>query len=105
MGNAICCPSVTYMRSFLLDNPFDANFSCDLDWAQWEKFSRLKGSFLYVDVPLMCHRIHEDSETSVMIGTSKRAEEDYEMFCRFWPAPIAAFIERFYASSEKSNEL
>ena len=105
MGNAICCPAVTYVRDLILESPFNTDFSCDLDWAQWEKLSKLEGSFLYIDEPLMCHRIHQESETSAMIGTSKRAEEDYQMFCKFWPKPIAAFIEKFYASSEQSNDL
>lgn len=31
----------------------------------------------------MGHRIHEESETSVIIGDNARSKEDYEMFCKF----------------------
>lgn len=105
MGNAICCPAVTYVREILLRHPFQSNFACSLDWQQWEVLSKEKGSFVYVDAPLMCHRIHEGSTTSEILGENKRTNEDYQMFCKFWPKPIAKMLTRFYSSSEKSNNL
>lgn len=54
---------------------------------------------------LMYHRIHEESETSIIIGDNVRTKEDYEMFCMFWPKPIAKVLTRFYASSQKSNDV
>lgn len=105
LGNPICCPAVTYVRDKVEDFPFESVFSCSLDWAQWEKLSKQRGAFVYVNRPLMCHRIHGDSATSALIQDSRRSQEDFEMFCRFWPKPIAAMIERIYSTSEKSNEL
>lgn len=104
-GNAICCPAVTYVRDLMLDHPFDSAFQNSLDWNQWEKLSKLKGSFLYVDEPLMCHRIHQASTTSEMIQNKTRMNEDFEIFCRFWPRPFAKLISKVYSTSEKSNAL
>ena len=52
----------------------------------------------------MYHRIHEDSATSSYIEDNTRANEDLELFRRFWPSPIAKIISRAYSSSEKSND-
>ena len=52
----------------------------------------------------MGHRIHEGSETSAAIHDHVRTKEDYEMFCKFWPVPIARLIAGQYAKSEDSNE-
>lgn len=105
LGNAICCPSVTYVRDILMEHPFDTSFSCSLDWKQWETLSRRKGAFIYVDEPLMCHRIHAESATSALIQDSRRAQEDYRMFCCFWPKPIAKLLAKMYSCGEKSNKL
>ena len=75
------------------------------DWEAWERLSRLKGDFLYDSTIQMGHRIHEESETSVIIGDNARSKEDYEMFCKFWPKCIAKFLSNFYAKSEKSNKI
>lgn len=104
-GCGICCPSVTFHMPQLPSPLFEAGFKSDLDWQAWEKISRTGGRFAYSPRPLMCHRIHEESETSRIIGENKRSGEDYQMFLKFWPAPIARILTRFYAASEKSNSL
>ena len=53
----------------------------------------------------MAHRIHEESETSVILGENARYTEDYEMFCKFWPKWIAKTMVKFYSMSEQSNEV
>ena len=53
----------------------------------------------------MGHRIHEESETTAILGDHARAKEDYEMFCRFWPEWIARIMARLYSESEKSNKM
>ena len=53
----------------------------------------------------MGHRIHKDSETSVILGDNARSKEDYEMFCKFWPKLIAKILVKFYSRSEKSNNI
>ena len=103
-GDSICCPSVTYVKEIISRYPFSADYKADLDWQQWERLSKLHGSFAYCNEYLMYHRIHEESETSHVIGDTGRGTEDYEMFLRFWPKPIAKLLAHRYADAEKSNE-
>lgn len=105
LGNGICCPSVTFAKENLPNPVFRVHFRSNEDWEAWERLSRLKGDFLYDSTIQMGHRIHEESETSVIIGDNARSKEDYEMFCKFWPKCIAKFLSNFYAKSEKSNKI
>lgn len=105
LGNCICCPAVTYAKERVGDTPFTNDYLSNIDWQQWERLSRKKGSFVYNKQPLMCHRIHEESTTSEIIGDSKRTLEDYDMFCKFWPKAIAKLISKVYSKSEKSNNI
>jgi len=104
-GNAICCPSVTYCLENLPAPLFTGAMKSNLDWLAWERISRLEGAFVYCREPLMCHRIHEGSTTSRLLGVHGRSREDYMVFCRFWPKKIARVLTRLYRSSEKSNRL
>ncbi len=104
-GSPICCPSVTYVKAKIPEGIFDGRYKVSLDWAAWEQLSKLEGSFVYIPEPLMLHRIHVNSETTKQIEGSVRSAEDYEMFRRFWPAPIAGILAHFYRSSEKSNKI
>ena len=104
-GNCICCPSVTYVKEKVGDTPFTNDYLSNIDWQQWELLSKKRGSFVYNKQPLMCHRIHEESTTSEIIGDNKRNLEDFRMFCKFWPKPIAKFIAKVYSKSEKSNQV
>lgn len=56
----------------------DIDMKCDLDWEEWERFSRLEGSCLFTRV-LFHHRIHEGSETTALIEDDTRSNEDLEM--------------------------
>ena len=105
LGCPICCPAVTYDRETILAHPFETDLASNLDWQEWEKLSKLKGSFLYCKQVLMAHRIHTGSTTSAIIGENKRTNEDLVMFKKFWPAPIAKVIAKVYASGEKSNQV
>lgn len=104
-GNSICCPAVTYVKEKVGNKPFTNDYLSNIDWQQWEILSRKKGSFVYNSCPLMCHRIHEESTTSEIIGESKRTVEDYDMFCKFWPKGIAKIITKIYSKSEESNNV
>lgn len=104
-GCPICCPSVTIAKKNVKKAPFSVGFRSDEDWEAWEKISKLKGEFLYDAGILMAHRIHEESETSVILGENARYTEDYEMFCKFWPKWIAKTMVKFYSMSEQSNEV
>ena len=103
LGNPVCCPSVTYIKTAIGGNPFADRFRSNLDWEMWERLSRKKGSFVYNPGRLMCHRVHEGSETSRLIGDHSRGQEDLEMFRRFWPERIARVLAKKYAAGEKSN--
>lgn len=105
MGDPICCPAVTFHLERVERPVFADGFRSCEDWEAWEKISRMEGDFLYIPKPLMCHRIHEESATSEIIKDQARGEENYIMFCKFWPAPIAKFINGFYNKSEDSNTL
>ena len=102
----ICCPSVTYVRPNLPEVLFESHFASDLDWQAWEKLSRLEGGFCYVHAPLMGHRIHEESTTTQVIGDNNgRSAEDLEMYMKFWPKPIARWINRAYSAGQDSNKM
>ncbi len=105
LGSSICCPAVTYAVRNLPNPVFTVRFRSDEDWEAWERISRLTGEFVYDSSIQMGHRIHEGSETSVILGDNGRAKEDYEMFCKFWPKWIAGIIVKFYSRSEKSNKM
>ena len=104
-GNSICCPAVTFIVKNCPEDIFKSNFKCNCDWHAWEKLSREKGAFTYMPKPLMGHRISKGSTTSDIINQGIRTKEDYEIFKRFWPTPIAKFLTKFYQKSEKSNQL
>lgn len=105
LGNAICCPAVTFVKKNVPNPVFQHGFRSNEDWEAWEVISRLDGEFLYSKKVAMYHRIHEGSETSKIIGDNARTTEDLAMFRKFWPEPIAKFIAKIYASSEGSNNL
>lgn len=105
MGNPICCPSVTFVRENMPEKIFNIKYRACEDWEAWEKLSRLKGGFVYIDKILMYHRIHAGSETSNIIGDNVRSLEDYDMYCKFWPKPIAKLLIRYYSKAQDSNTL
>lgn len=105
MGNPICCPSVTFNMSLMPDKIFTVGMKSNVDWEAWEKLSRLRGGFLYEKKPLCYHRIHQESTTTEIIADNGRTEEDYQMYCKFWPKWIAGILLHWYTDSQKSNLL
>lgn len=105
LGDPICCPAVTFCMEYMPNPVFRHGFRSCEDWEAWEMLSRRKGAFLYIPQPLMCHRIHEESATTEILADHARVEENYQMFCKFWPDWIAKILNRQYTKSEKSNEL
>lgn len=105
MGNAICCPAVTYNLRKIGDFKFHTNWKTNLDWDAWERLSRNDGRFVYIPEILMGHRIHEESETSNTIKNNDRSKEDLIMLEKFWPKSIAKKIFLGYTKSEESNQL
>lgn len=105
LGDPISCPAVSFNLERLERPIFKDGFRSCEDWEAWEIISRMKGDFLYIPEPLMYHRIHEESATTAIIQDNARVEENYIMYCKFWPKPIAKFINKFYTKSEDSNSL
>lgn len=103
-GSSICCPSVTLNTKILGKHPYKTELKSNLDWDTWYECSKYKGKFLYINKPLMKHRIHDESETSNLIGNNVRLEEDYQMFCKFWPKWFAKVLMKFYKKAIKTNE-
>ncbi len=104
-GTPICCPAVTFAVENLPKVIFRDHFRACEDWEAWEMISRLKGEFLYNTRRLMGHRIHEGSETSAVLEDQLRTQEEYEMFCKFWPKRLAAVLSGLYSKGQKSNRL
>lgn len=104
-GSPICCPSVMFVSENLPEIIFKNGFRACEDWEAWEMISRLPGSFMYCTGKLVGHRIHAGSETSAIIGDNKRTEEEFQMYCKFWPPRIARFLSGVYAKGQDSNEL
>lgn len=103
-GNAICCPAVTFVRDNIkTDDIFKCELVCDIDWYAWEKLSRRKGRFMFVNKSLMGHRVHEESTTTEIINERIRTKEDLVMFQKFWPKSISKLINKFYVKAEDSN--
>lgn len=104
-GNPICCPSVTYYLPNIEIPIFQHHFRSNEDWEAWEKISKNEGEYIYINRALMGHRIHAESETSLIIGEDFRSDEDYEMFKKFWPDFIAKLLVKKYKDSEKFNNV
>lgn len=96
LGNSISCPTVTYNKQLLGDNVFTSKLKFSLDWDTFEKLSRVKGKFVYIDRPLVCYRVHDGATTKEFITTHKREREDMYMFRKFWPEWAARLIMKFY---------
>lgn len=105
-GNSICCPAVTFSKDNIkLNKIFESEMKSNVDWLAWERLSKQKGNFIYINKSLMGHRISEESTTTDIINGGIRTKEDLFMFKKFWPDFIAKFINKFYKNSEKSNKV
>ena len=105
LGNAICCPAVTYRTDLFESFAFDKELRFVCDWDAWERLSRKKGAFRYISAPLMGHRIHEESATTLLTATSRRAEEETMLFRRFHGKAVTKLLMRSYAKGADSNDL
>ena len=95
-GNPICCPATTYSKK-LLGEPFvQSGYQFALDWDHMVQLAGEKGRFICVEKPLIYYRVHEGATTKACIRDNRRFAEEREMFCRFWPEPVADIIMGFY---------
>lgn len=96
-GCPVPCPSVTLPGQ--AGFRFREDLKVNLDWDAWMRTAQQMGAFVYIRSALMLHRLHEGSETESAIRDGVRAGEDYMMFHRVWPAPVARALARLYAFS------
>ncbi|SDH60624.1 Glycosyl transferase family 2 [Pseudobutyrivibrio sp. 49] len=103
LGNPITHPSVVCVRNKMPEIVFREEYKAAMDWDLWERLSKLEGSFVYVDKILLYHRMNDDNQTAVLLRTTNdRYNNEYEIFCRFWPRGIAKLIMRFYSNAYKN---
>lgn len=105
LGCPICCPSVTIAVENVPEVVFANHYHACEDWEAWEKISRQKGAFLYCPRMVMGHRIHSGSETTSAIKDNHRTQEEFEMFCKFWPRGIARMLVGRYSKAQYSNQI
>ena len=105
LGDPICCPAITYVKKNAGEHPFDTNFVNSCDYKTKVDLAAKKGAFICIPKQLVAHRIYPGSATTQNLSDNIRQKEDFEIFCEFWPKPIARLINKMYATSEKSNEL
>lgn len=104
-GNGISCPAVTFNRTNCPNKVFESELTCNIDWIAWEKLSKRKGKFIYINKKLMGHRIDDTTTTTDIINKGIRTKEDLILFEKFWFKPIAKLINKFYKKSEESNKI
>lgn len=105
IGCPICCPAATYNKVVAGKSIFDTNYINSCDYKTWCDLAELNGEFIYIDKPLLGHRIYAESATSKNLGENIRKKEDLEIMSLYWPKFIANGINTVYALSEKSNKL
>ncbi|HHV10264.1 MAG TPA: glycosyltransferase family 2 protein [Clostridiales bacterium] len=105
LGDPICCPSVTFVKSNISAPIFNSIYKGTLDWRAWIKISKKQGQFIYSPKTLTVHRIHNESGTTEIIINNIRSKEELEIFKLFWPDWIAKKLSRIYASSQNSNNI
>ena len=96
LGNSLPCSTVTYDRRRLADFQFSKDLASNLDWDAWMRLLRRGETFLYVNQRLVGRRHNALTETSTLIRSGRRAEEDLMMFRRLWPKVIGDLIAQVY---------
>ncbi len=97
LGDPITHPTVVCVKKEMPEVCFRKEFVASMDWDLWQRLSKQEGTFVYVKDVLLYHRMNDANQTSVLFKTTNaRYNEEYEIFCRFWPKAIARFIMLFY---------
>lgn len=100
LGNPITHPTVVCVKEKMPKRIFREQYKASMDWDLWERLSRKRGTFVYVDKILLYHRMNDDNQSSVLIKTSnERYENEYKIFCRFWPAFVSKIIMKLYSKA------
>lgn len=100
LGDPITHPTVVCVRNEMPEEIFREKYKASMDWDLWERLSRQEGSFAYVKDVLLYHRMNDENQTVKLLNTTNaRYDDEYEIFCRFWPKPIARLIMKFYSKA------
>ena len=99
LGNAICCPSVTYCRQKAGSPLFQSELKYGLDWDTFLRLADSPGRFVYIPRELFRYRIHDGATSKECIVDHRRLSEDRIMFEKFWPKWIVALIMKFYTKA------
>ncbi|MCM1157269.1 MAG: glycosyltransferase [Bacteroidales bacterium] len=100
VGNPITHPSVICVMKEMPEVCFKEQYKAAMDWELWERLSRQKGDFVYVKDILLYHRMNDDNQTAKLLKTTNaRYDDEYAIFCRLWPKPIAKFLTLFYSKA------
>ena len=102
-GNPISCPTVVYNKDNIGLLEFSNDFTVSLDWYEWLKLSKKKGSFVYVRKKLLQHRIHKETASSLKIASKVRKKEDELIFKMIWPNFLAKILSNIYYLGSKST--
>jgi len=98
-GCSIPCPTVTYNKEIIGNFLFSDLYTVNLDWDAWHRLAKKNCLIGYIRQSLVTHRIHADAETQKGILEKRREREDFDLFSRFWPKPIARFLLSLYRFS------
>ncbi len=100
LGCPITHPSVICVSKKMPEPVFREGYKAAMDWDLWERLSKEKGSFVYVDKILLYHRMNDENQTAVLLQTTNdRYENEFDIFSRFWPKPIVKLIMHFYSKA------
>ncbi|MBE6013804.1 MAG: glycosyltransferase family 2 protein [Lachnospiraceae bacterium] len=98
MGDPITHPSVVCVAKKMPKTVFREEYKAAMDWDLWERLSKRKGSFVYINKILLQHRMNDDNQSAVLIkGGNERYNNEFSIFRRFWPKPIVKLIMKFYS--------
>lgn len=94
-GQPICTGSVMYNKGKIGKPKYDARFVVSPEWAEYLRYTKINGTFVYIPKKLYGYRVHPGQITAD--GLENRRDEDREMFCRIWPRPLARFLAWIYS--------
>ena len=103
-GNPISCPTVTFNKSKIGAFSFNPNYRCVVDWFAWLELSQQKGRFVYINQPLIQHRIHGKSATTNEMKDGARTKEERKILSIIWGTSIGRIIAFVYQLSHLQNQ-
>jgi glycosyltransferase involved in cell wall biosynthesis len=96
-GNPVCCPSVWFHKARIGPFIFSNQYRVNLDWEAWRRLAGYKGSFVFMRKALVCHRKHEQSESTVTLTSDIRKREDTQLLSQSWGTQLGSWISAVYA--------